>query len=160
FDPRELDAVVLSHAHVDHCGHLPLLVREGYRGPIYCTPATKDLLTVVLTDSARIQDEEARIWRILGQAEEEAGPASSVRQDVRRVVEQCVPLAYDEVREILPGILLRLVDAGHILGSAMAALTVRHGGRDHSLTFTGDLGRRGVPFMRDPAPVPVADLLV
>src|SRR5262249_19695895 len=86
--------------------------------------------------------------------------ALASREDVHRTVRQCVTVPYDETREIAPGVDLRFVEAGHILGSAMVALHVRAGGRDDRVTFTGDLGRRGLPLLRDPAPVPEADLLI
>lgn len=157
FDPASLDAVALSHAHSDHCGNLPHLVRQGFAGPIYCTPATRDLVAVMLTDSARVQEEDAYQRQVVWGG---GGDAGFSRDDVRRVVERCVGLPYDEPREILPGLLLRLVDAGHILGSAMVALTFDTPGRTYRLTFTGDLGRRGLPLVRAPSPVPPADLLI
>lgn len=160
FAPTELDAVVVSHAHTDHGGNLPALVRQGYRGPIYCTPATRDLLAVMLGSSARIQEEEAFIRGVIGKEGDEGARWYSTRGDVAQVVQQCVPLAYDEVREVLPGVRLRLVDAGHILGSAMVALVVDRPGGESHLVFTGDLGRRGALLVRDAAPLPPADLLV
>src|SRR5262249_28552338 len=138
------DAVVLSHAHIDHCGNLPSLVRQGYRGPVYCTPATRDLVNVMLTDSARFQEEDARLLRLLGKADD---PALTTRHDAPGVVGSCVTVPYGERREILPGVGLRFADAGHILGSAMVSLTLSGPGRDYTITFTGDVGRRGLPFL-------------
>jgi metallo-beta-lactamase family protein len=160
FAPHAIDAVVLSHAHTDHCGNLPHLVRQGFRGPIYCTPATRDLVAVMLGESARLQEEDARVLRILDR--EGAGDVEALltREDVSRTVGQCVPVPYDQPHPIGPGATLRFVDAGHLLGSAMAALHFSGGGRDRRLTYTGDLGRRGLPLLRDPAPVPEADLLI
>src|SRR4051794_12058634 len=146
FDPAALDAVVLSHAHVDHCGNLPNLVRQGFAGPIYCTPATRDLVAIMLADSARIQEEDAVVAGVAGGRAAGQQPLYT-RGDAGRAVRQCVPLPYEQPRDITPDVRLRFVDAGHILGSAMVALTVRHGGRDYRITFTGDLGRRGVPFL-------------
>jgi metallo-beta-lactamase family protein len=159
FDPATLDAVLLSHAHVDHCGNLPNLVRHGFRGPIYCTPATRDLVDVMLADSARIHEEEAAVAGIVG------GPAAQrpplyTRGDAARTVELCVPVAYDEPFSPAAGVEARLVDAGHILGSAMITLACTRAGRTYRLTFTGDLGRRGLPFVREPSPVPAADLII
>jgi metallo-beta-lactamase family protein len=159
FDPRRLDAVVLSHAHVDHCGNLPNLVRQGYAGPIYCTPATRDLLAVMLADSARIQEEDAAIFRIIGQPDEAACPLYT-RDDARTTTDQCLPLPYGEPRAIAPGVELRFADAGHILGSAMVALTFDTPGRPTRISFTGDVGRSGLPFLRDGAPLPAADLVI
>src|SRR5262245_5375840 len=152
FDPPRLDAVVLSHAHVDHCGNLPNLVRQGFAGPIFCTPATRDLLSLVLADSARIQEHDAREHNLLRLPDEPWLAPLYTRDDVERTVRQCVPVGYGRPHPVCPGVELRLADAGHILGSAMVTLTV--GGR--TVTFTGDLGRRGLPFLRDPEPVPAA----
>jgi metallo-beta-lactamase family protein len=157
FSPAELDAVILSHAHSDHCGNLPYLFRQGFAGPIYCTPATRDLIAVMLADSARIQEEDAHQHQVIWGAGDQAG---FTREDVHRVVRQCVTLEYEAQKEILPGVLLRLADAGHILGSAMVTLMLDDAGRSHRLTFTGDLGRRGQPLVRDPSPIPSADLVI
>jgi len=161
FHPYEIAAVILSHAHMDHSGNLPHLVRQGFTGPIYCTPPTRDLVAVMLGNSARFQEEDARVLRILDRdGDDEQLQALASQEDVQRTVLQCVPLPYGEARAILPDVTLRFAEAGHILGSAMVALTVAAAGRDYRVTFTGDLGRRGVPLHRDPAPVPEADLLI
>jgi metallo-beta-lactamase family protein len=160
FDPTTLDAVVLSHAHVDHCGNLPNLVRQGYQGPIYCTPATRDLIAVMLADSARIQEDEAIVAGVIGRHGRTAAPPLYTRIDASTTIQQCVVVPYDEDHNISDTVRLRFVDAGHILGSAMAALTVEQGGREYRITFTGDLGRRGLPYLFDPSPVPEADLLI
>jgi metallo-beta-lactamase family protein len=172
FDPATLDAVVLSHAHVDHCGNLPNLVRQGFQGPIYCTPATRELVAVMLADSARIQEEDANVVSVVrahphggsagggrGPRPDERGPLYT-RQDARTTVSQCVTLDYGQVGAINPDVQVRLGDAGHILGSAIVSLRASQGGREYRLTFTGDLGRRGLPFLREPSPVPAADLIV
>jgi metallo-beta-lactamase family protein len=160
FAAAHLHAVVLSHAHIDHCGKLPQLVREGFTGPIYCTPATRDLVGLVLADSARIQEEEAWVRTVLEMPRPAGKPERSAHADVHQILDQCVPVAYDQPCEIAPDVSLRLLDAGHILGSAMTAVTAWHQGRAHTLTFTGDLGRPGMGFLPDPAPVPAADLLI
>jgi metallo-beta-lactamase family protein len=157
FAPDTIDAVVLSHAHIDHCGNLPNLVRQGFSGPIYCTPATRDLLGVMLGDSARIQEEEAYVESLLGRTSD--GPLYT-RADVARTVAHCVPVPYETPTDLHPQVQLKLVDAGHLLGSAMVCLTMTGEGRSYTVTFTGDLGRRGLPFLHDPAPVPEADLLI
>ena len=160
FDPCAIDAVVLSHAHVDHCGNLPNLVRQGFRGPIYCTPATRDLLALILSDSARIQEEDAYVHSVIGRTEGPAAQALFTAHDVEQTVQQCVALPYDRPQDVGGGMELRLADAAHILGSAMVALRVNWAGGDARLTFTGDLGRHGVPLLPDPAPIPEADLLL
>jgi metallo-beta-lactamase family protein len=159
FAPAAIDAVVLSHAHMDHCGALPLLVRQGFAGPIYCTAATRDLLGVVLANSGRIHEEDALVERLVGRPEDLESLRYN-RDDARRTVAQCVPLGYGQAQAVGPDVELRLVDAGHVLGSAMVAL--RHVGQGHesALTFTGDLGRPGSPLLPDPAPVPHADVLL
>jgi metallo-beta-lactamase family protein len=159
-DPRQVDAVVLSHAHIDHCGNLPGLVKRGFAGPIYCTPATRDLAAVMLADSAKIQEEDADyLNRHHGPGGSRVEPLYE-RRDVPPTLRLVQPVRYDQPFDLGGGIGLRLVDAGHILGSAMVALTIRAGGREYRLTFTGDLGRKGQPILRDPAPVPAADLLI
>jgi metallo-beta-lactamase family protein len=159
FHPRRIDAVVLSHAHVDHCGNLPNLVRQGFAGPIYCTPPTLDLLAIMLTDSARIQEEEAFHHKVIGRDEEAGKPLLYTRQDADNTIGRCVAVPYCSPRQILERVQLRFADAGHILGSAMPTLTfdTPSGVR---LTFTGDLGRRGLPFLPDPSAVPPSDLLL
>src|SRR5690242_6904128 len=143
FDPAALDAVVLSHAHTDHCGNLPNMVRQGFRGPIYCTPATRDLLAVMLADSARIQEDDARVAGLVRgrHAPPERAPLYT-RHDVNQAVDQSVAVEYDEPLAVNPDVQLRFTDAGHILGSAIVSLTLLHAGREYRLTFTGDLGRR------------------
>jgi metallo-beta-lactamase family protein len=156
FRPADLDAVILSHAHIDHCGNLPNLVRQGFTGPIYGTPATCDLLGLMLADSARIHEEDALVQRVLEQSGQQA---LYTRTDAARTLGQCVPVPYEQPFAFNAHVQLRFVDAGHILGSAMVALTFG-GGREWTLTFTGDLGRRGQGFLREPAAMPAADLLV
>ncbi len=160
FPPEEIDAVVLSHAHVDHCGNVPTLVRQGFDGPIYCTPATHDLMAVMLADSARIQEEDAFQRGVVGNpADLDARPLYT-SSDAELTLRRCVTVPYEETREVAPGITVRFVDAGHVLGSAMVALTMNGPGGARTLTFTGDLGRRGLPFLRQPSPVPGADLII
>jgi metallo-beta-lactamase family protein len=160
FDPSSIDAVVLSHAHVDHCGNLPNLVRQGFQGPIYCTPATRDLIAVMLMDSARIQEEDAEIGqRIGGKAALDRRPLYT-RQDAEITCQRCVAVDYQQPLAITPDIQLTFTDAGHILGSAVVSLLLSHTGRDYRLTFTGDIGRRGLPFLSDPPQVPAGDLVI
>jgi metallo-beta-lactamase family protein len=158
--PEQLDAVILSHAHTDHCGSLPRLVREGFAGPIYCTAATRDLLALMLAESARHAEEDARVLAVLGRAVEPYGPSRTARAEAWQTVQQCVVLPYDRPTEIGPGVELRLADAGHLLGSAMVHLALCDGGRDYCLSFTGDVGRPGLPLLRPPAAIPPADLVI
>jgi metallo-beta-lactamase family protein len=160
FDPYRIEAVILSHAHIDHCGNLANLVRQGFAGPIFCTPPTRDLIGLMLADSARIQEEDAVQANVARQADEPCIEPLYTRQDVRRTVELCVPVPFDEPRTLNDFMQFRLLDAGHILGSAIVALTFAWSGREYRLTFTGDLGRPGLPLLHDPAPLPAADVVL
>ncbi len=160
FPPASLAAVVLSHAHIDHCGNLPNLVRQGFDGPIYCTPATRSLLSIMLADSARIQEEEAHVSKIVGRPDESTTGLLYTSREVERTLGQCVTLDYDQPLQIHPGLQLRFVDAGHLLGSAMIALRMDMPTGEARITYTGDLGRPGLKFLRDPAPMPAADLII
>jgi metallo-beta-lactamase family protein len=161
FDPTTIDAVVLSHAHIDHCGNLPNLVRQGFAGPIYCTPATQNLIQLMLADAARIHEEDAHVAVVSGgrRTEPQRRPLYT-RQDANNTVERCITVEYGQSAVINPDIQVRFTDAGHILGSAIVSLRLLHGGREHRITFSGDLGRRGLPYLRDPSPLPAADLVI
>ncbi len=160
FDVRELDFVLLTHAHIDHSGLLPRLGMLGYRGPVYATAATIDLLGVLLLDSAHIQEKEAE-WALRhrrsrkGAARVMPQPLYSVTQAMA-VLKRLRPVAYGETFSPHPALQVRLLDAGHILGSAI--VEVKGGGR--TLVFSGDLGQPNRPVMNDPAPLPEADVLV
>jgi len=151
---EQIDAIVLSHAHIDHSGRLPLLVRSGYKKAIHATQATRDLCEPMLVDSAHIQEKDAE--HLAWHKREHFAPLYGMR-DAVRTVEQMVPHAYDERFEIAPGIFVTFADAGHILGSASITLEVANGGRAKRLVFSGDLGRTGLPIIRDPQPPRDAD---
>jgi metallo-beta-lactamase family protein len=160
FRPRDVDAVLLSHAHIDHCGNLPNLVRQGFRGPIYCTSATRALASVMLGDAAKIQEEDANyLNRHRDPGEPKVEPLFDGR-DVYRTLLQLRAVPYDTPAKVGKGLEATFVDAGHLLGSAMIALHVDGTGGAQRLTFTGDLGRPGLPILRDPAPVPPGDLVI
>ena len=161
FDPRELDAVIVSHAHNDHIGRLPCLVRAGYRGPIYLTRATGDITNVMLRDSARIQREDVRNSH-LRPPNANGGERQPLFEltDVEWMVEHLERLPYNETVEIVPGVHLTFRDAGHILGSAITQLDFREGGRDRRFVFSGDLGRRAMGLLPDPTPIQNIDVLV
>ncbi len=159
FDPMRIDAILLSHAHMDHCGNIPNLVRQGFDGPIYCTHATRDLIGVMLEDSARIHERESGQGN-RGRSMRDSSSALFDLDDIDKTMDLCVGVDYLETVDVHPDIQLRFIDSGHILGSAMIALKIKQGGREYSITFTGDLGRRGVPFVAEPSPVPPADLLI
>jgi metallo-beta-lactamase family protein len=160
FDPRTINAVILSHAHIDHCGNLPNLVRQGFAGPIYCTPATRDLTAVMLADSAKIQEEDAEYLNRHREHGEARIEPLYRRRDAHQTIQYCYPVAYDRPHDTQMDMQIRFVDAGHLLGSAMVALTIHTSGKDYALTFTGDLGRRSLPILRDPVPVPPGELLI
>jgi len=160
FPPSDIDAVVLSHAHIDHCGNLPNLVRRGFRGPIFCTAATRDLIAVMLADSAKIQEEDA--YHLNQRRPAGEGPIEPLYtyRDLRRTMQQTRGVPYEVAMEIDKGVRARFLDAGHLLGSALVHLTIDTADGERSITFTGDLGRKEMPILRDPAPLPAADLLI
>jgi metallo-beta-lactamase family protein len=160
FRPRDIDAVVLSHAHIDHCGNLPNLVKQGFSGPIYCTPATRALVAVMLGDAAKIHEEDAAYFnRHREKGEPEIEPLYTGR-DVYRTLLRLVAVPYDTPASVRPGLEVTFRDAGHLLGSATVGLRIDAVGRERRVTFTGDLGRPGLPILRDPAPLPPGDLLI
>jgi metallo-beta-lactamase family protein len=157
FDPGSIDAVVLTHAHIDHCGNLPSLVRGGFDGPVYCTAATRDLTAVMLADSARIQEERSLFAYVTSRGEPPETPYT--RSDMHQAVDQCVAVDYDRPTGV-GDVEFRLIDAGHLLGSAMVTLSAPGPTRPVTITYTGDLGRRGLPLHGHPIAVPPADLLL
>jgi metallo-beta-lactamase family protein len=150
FDARRIDAVVLSHAHIDHSGRLPLLVREGFHGPVYATPATRDLSAVMLADSAHIQEKDQEYLERKGRVALESEPLYSLR-DAIAVQDLMVGVPYRRVFHRRKHLALDFLDAGHILGSAAVDLRVSEGG-NHRLVFSGDIGRSGLPIVRNPEP--------
>ena len=159
FDPRDVDAVIVSHAHNDHIGRLPCLVRAGYRGPIFVTPATGDITSVMLRDSARIQRDDTR-GGTLRDAKDQAIEPLFELVDVEWVVEQFQRIPYTTRTEIFPGIWLTYHNAGHILGSAIVQIDYRENGKDRRFVFTGDLGRRDMGLLPDPIAIKDIDILV
>lgn len=160
FDPKSIDVLVLSHAHIDHTGRVPLLVKRGFAGPIFTHPATIDLAAIMLADVANIAAVDTEQHnRHLQPGEKPAVPLYA-QDDVDAAMKRMQPVPYATPTEILPGIRLTLRDAGHILGSATVELDASEGGTPRQLVFTGDLGPDNTPILRDPAPVPSADLVV
>ena len=156
FHPPQLDAVIISHAHIDHCGNLPTLVRKGYGGPVYCTPPTRDLLKVMLEDSAKIQEEDAAHLNIARDYAEPWVQPLYTHADVVKALSQVVAIPYGKTTEIAGGITCLFDRAGHIIGSALVHLK----SPDGTLTFTGDIGRRGMPMLPPAANIPAADVLI
>lgn len=167
-DPPSLDAVLVTHAHVDHTGRLPLLAAHGLRAPIIATSATVDIGALLLEDSARIQQsdaERARRHRRTKRGDAPADGDPSVEplysvEDVGQVVSLCRRVRLDAPVEVAPGAVARFVEAGHILGSASVELTIRVAGGERRLVFSGDIGPRGSPILRDAVPPDDADLVV
>jgi len=159
--PAKIDAVLLSHAHIDHSGLLPKLYREGFRGRVYATRATTDLCAAMLADSAHIQEKDAS-WvsrRERRKGKDEIQPLYATK-DVERVMEAFVGVDYGTPFSPLPGLDVEYRDAGHILGSATMVLTVQDGGRTVKVGFTGDVGRADRPILRDPQPMADCDYLI
>jgi metallo-beta-lactamase family protein len=157
YDPRRLAAVVLTHAHLDHTGLLPKLVAEGYGGPVYVPRASRALTSLILEDSGEIQEEQARYARKKGYSRHRDPRPLYTLADVTRALRQLAPLPFDEEREILPGIRLRLVRAGHLLGAASLEITAKGAdGSRRTWCFSGDVGRYGVPILKDPEAPPTA----
>ncbi len=152
-----IDAVVLSHAHMDHSGRLPFLVREGYGRTIFATPATIDLSEVMLADSAHIQEQDAEFLSRHHKAH--ADPLYAMR-DAVRTVELMKGVAYDKPFDVVPGVRVTFVDAGHILGSASVIVDCTSDGATRRLVFSADIGRTGLPIIRDPVPPPGAHAVI
>ncbi|MBX2974082.1 MAG: MBL fold metallo-hydrolase [Flavobacteriales bacterium] len=163
FDPREIDVLVMSHAHIDHSGLVPRLVAEGFNGPIWSTPATRDLCTIMLLDSAHIQEYDhafdAKRAHQRGHEAEPEGPLYT-KDDVPPAMELFRTVDYDMPTEIGPGITLTYTDAGHILGSAAVHLDIENDGRTLRFTFTGDVGRYVDRLLPEPVPFRQADVIV
>jgi metallo-beta-lactamase family protein len=152
FDARRIDMVVVSHAHIDHTGRLPLLVNRGFHGPIYVTPATHDLCAVMLADSAHIQEMDFEYLQRHGKAAPESTPLYAMR-DAVATQELMVAVPYHRPQHLRKNLVMEYSDAGHILGSASIELRITEG-TPHRLIFSGDIGRWGLPIIRDPQPPP------
>lgn len=161
FDPLSLDFVVVTHAHIDHSGRLPRLVKQGYKNPIYCTPATCDLVEIMLLDSAYIQEMEAE-WQT--RKAERAGRQSVEplydQDDARHTLPLLKPVEYSKPTQLGPGVTTTFHDAGHILGSAFLELQLEENGQKAKVLFSGDIGQPRQPIIRDPEIIVEAEYLV
>jgi metallo-beta-lactamase family protein len=160
FDPTQIEAVVLSHAHIDHCGNLPNLCQQGFSGSIYCTFATRDLASIMLEDSAEIQKADAE-YVSKKRARQGLPPVEPLYSstDAEKAVRQFVTLNYDRPILVADGVTVTFRDAGHILGSAQVVLDIREGNREYRYLFSGDIGRGNDDILRDPAVVEEVDYL-
>jgi len=161
FDVSELDAVIVSHAHLDHTGRLPMLIKEGFHGSIYTHHATVDLCEIMLVDSGYIHEKEA-LWE--NKKRERKGleliEPLYTTEDAKRTVQYFKGLDYDQELEVCEGVTLTLRDAGHIIGSAIVELTLVEDGVTKKVVFSGDLGHKNAPILRDPYKIKYADLVV
>lgn len=155
-NPREIDAVILTHAHIDHSGYLPLLVKHGFCGKVYCSRATRDLCAILLPDSGYLQEEEARYANRKGFSKHRPALPLYTRADAEQALRSLRPVDFDQMFEVAKGVEFQLSSSGHILGASI--VTLRAGGR--SIVFSGDLGRLNDPIMKAPVPVAQADYLV
>ncbi|MCH5285273.1 MAG: MBL fold metallo-hydrolase [Akkermansiaceae bacterium] len=165
FDPSTLDHVILSHAHIDHSGNIPNLIKKGYKGNVYCTHATRSLCSVMLVDAARIQEHDCNFLNKMHRRRGGSGSVGEViytEDDARRSLDSFVALSYGRRMYLDEGIALTFYDAGHILGSAQIVLDIedKEDGRRKRLLFSGDVGRGGNELLRDPEPVPGVDIML
>ncbi|MFC2010033.1 MBL fold metallo-hydrolase RNA specificity domain-containing protein [Chloroflexota bacterium] len=154
FDPSSIDAVLLTHAHVDHCGLIPKLVRDGFKGKIYCTAATSDIVQIILLDAAHLQEEDAFFKKRRHERENRKGPFPDVplynQDDARASFPLFSPVDYEEPVQVGDGIKATFHDAGHVLGSSMIKVTVSQDGESRTILFSGDVGRWDRPMLEDP----------
>jgi metallo-beta-lactamase family protein len=157
-----IDGAVVTHGHYDHCGLLPLLTKQGYEGNIYATPATRDIASLIMMDSANIQARDAVYLRKQARKKGETFDWQPLydEKDAIRAAGQIVGVSYNRPMFLGDGVKLEFYDAGHILGSAMAFITVKRDGEELRILCSGDLGRKGMPIIRDPAVVPAPDYIV
>lgn len=155
---NSIDVAVLTHAHLDHCGHFPRLVAQGFNGRIFCTGGTAELAKIVMADAGRIQEEDAERANRKGYTRHKPALALFTESDAARAAMQLQPVGYNRPMPIAPGIELEFLNAGHLLGSAYARITVAASGK--TILFGGDLGRYSRPVLPDPSPVPEADIVL
>ncbi len=157
FEAAQIDAVVLSHAHLDHCGRLPLLVKRGFHGPIHAQRASCELVAILLADAAHLEEREAAyLTRKRGKQHTPLFTAA----DGRAVMQQMTPQAYRQWFDVVPGLRVRFLDAGHIIGSCVVELALEENGLKQTLVFSGDLGQYGTPILRDPETPEHADMVI
>lgn len=161
FDPSEIDVMILSHAHIDHSGLIPKLVKDGFAGQIFCTPATKDLTSVLLKDSAEIQEDDVKFInkRRANEGKPYLRPLYTV-EDAQKAIEHLVEIHYEQWFDVLEGVQAMFTDAGHIIGSACVNLKIKENGKPTHFTFSGDIGRYRDAILKSPDTFPQADVIV
>jgi len=161
FEPKEIDMIILSHAHIDHCGLLPRIVRKGFKGPIYSTPATKELTGILLEDSAEIQRDDTRFIN-KRRAKQGLPPFEPLYDlaDAAKAIELFETKEYDQWHQLSPEVSVMFTDAGHIIGSAAVHLAITEDGKTTRITFSGDVGRYNDAILRSPAPFSQADYIM
>ena len=160
FDPESIDLVILSHAHIDHSGMLPLLVKEGFQGPIYCTEATADLCEIMLADSAHIQEADAEYANRKHHNGDEVEKPLYTRADVDECLTFFKPLEFKKWHQLTEGVELMFTFIGHILGSGCVNLKIKEGKKTHKICYTGDVGRHHHQIIRSPEPFPQAEIII
>ena len=162
FDPsKDIDAMILSHAHMDHVGRVPVLWKRGYRGPIHCTYATKDLSAVMLADGGYIQEKDEEFFcKYLSKSMVKCDGPLYTQKDAAACMELFQGKNYNEWFQVLPGIRAQFIEAGHVLGAAMILIEAEENGVMRRIGFTGDLGRSTLPIIRDPATMPPVEVLI
>ncbi|MBI4289023.1 MAG: MBL fold metallo-hydrolase [Chloroflexi bacterium] len=162
--PKTLDAVLLTHAHLDHCGLLPKLVHDGFHGPVYCTDATADIAEISLLDSAQIQEEDAETKRKRHERERRRGPYPELplytTEDARACLPLLSPVRYERAVKLAKGVTATFHDAGHVIGSAMIQVDISRNGSTTTVILSGDIGRWDHPILRDPTLFPEADYVL
>ncbi|MFN9590446.1 MAG: MBL fold metallo-hydrolase, partial [Bacteroidota bacterium] len=161
FEPKEMDMIILSHAHIDHCGLIPRIVRQGFKGPIYATPATKELTGILLEDSAEIQRDDTRFIN-KRRAKQGLPPFEPLYDlaDAAKALELFETKEYDHWHQLSPEVSVMFTDAGHIIGSAAVHLIITEGEKTTRITFSGDVGRYNDAILRSPAPFGQADYII
>ncbi|MEM7343531.1 MAG: MBL fold metallo-hydrolase [Chloroflexota bacterium] len=161
FDPTSIDALIVSHAHIDHTGNIPTFVKHGYRGPIWATPATQGLCNIMLRDSAYIQEADvAYINKRRAKEGKRLFEPLYRKEDALQALSQFRPMGYRTPFEPVPGVQIHYREAGHVFGSASVTIDIDDGGKQKRLVFSGDIGRKNMSILRDPAPVDDADFII
>ena len=161
YSPAEIDALLLSHAHIDHCGKIPGLVKNGFNGPIFTTAATVDLCQIMLRDSAHLQERDIYVVNKI-RKKQHKNPFEPLYdfEDVEKAMDQFIGVQYSRAIEVAPGVMATYWDAGHILGSAGILLEINENGKNYRIGFSGDIGRSNMPIIRNPNVLRDLDLLI